>query len=96
MTEAAVVHNEELSRFEMQADGSTAVLRYQRNGDTLIITGTLVPRPLEGRGIGSALVREALEFSRQNELTVAPLCSFAAAWIARHPEYADLVKLRQH
>lgn len=96
MSEAAVVNNEELSRFETQVDGSTAVLRYQRVGGTLIITGTLVPKPLEGRGIGSALVREVLEFSRRNELMVVPLCPFAAAWIERHPEYADLVKLRQH
>jgi predicted GNAT family acetyltransferase len=45
----------------------------------------------EGEGVGSALVRTALDDWRKEGRRVLPLCPFAKGWIERHPEYADLV-----
>jgi predicted GNAT family acetyltransferase len=51
---------------------------------------TEVPKALEGRGIGSALIRGVLDIARSEGLKVNPLCPFAKAYIEKHPEYVDL------
>ena len=47
-------------------------------------------KELNGKGIGSALVRGLLDIVRTQGLKVVPLCPFVASYIAKHPEYADL------
>lgn len=85
-----VVHEPEVSRFAVHADGQTAVLEYQRAGERVVMPHTVVPGPLEGRGIGSRLARTALDWARDENLRVVPLCPFVRAYIQRHPEYAAL------
>ena len=46
---------------------------------------------LEGRGVGAALARAALDDVRARGMRAVPKCPFIAAWIRRHPEYLDLV-----
>jgi hypothetical protein len=78
-------------RFELDAGGHTAFSNYRRDGATLTIMHTEVPAELNGRGIGSALARGLLDIARAQGLTVKPLCPFVASYIAKHPEYADLL-----
>ena len=61
-----------------------------RNNNVLTLLHTEVPKELEGRGIGSALIRGVLDTARSQGLTVNALCPFAKGYIERHPEYADL------
>ena len=89
-----VEQDAESSRFAVRADGHLAVLEYQLFKDKIVFTHTEVPRELEGRGVGSSLARTGLEWARAHELRVVPICPFVAAYIARHPEYADLVRRR--
>lgn len=86
-----VEHNEAASQYEVQVEGATALLQYEREGDRVICTHTEVPDALEGRGIGSLLARTALDDAREQHLRVVPRCPFVRAYIERHPEYADLV-----
>jgi uncharacterized protein len=79
------------SRFETSVDGITAFAEYRLDGDRITFTHTIVPKALEGRGIGSALVRAALGAARERGLKVVPRCSFVAAWMRRHPETQDLL-----
>lgn len=44
-----------------------------------------------GRGLGGVLAREALDDARARGLSVLPYCPFIRGWIAKHPQYADLV-----
>jgi uncharacterized protein len=44
-----------------------------------------------GRGLASQLVAGALENVRARGLKVVPRCPFVRAYIARHPEYRDLL-----
>jgi len=87
-----VVHNSDARRFEVQHGDMIAVLEYQLVPGRIVFTHTGVPKAMEGRGIGGALVRTGLEHARQHDLAVRPVCPFVAAYIARHPEYADLVR----
>lgn len=86
-----VQHDPDARRLFVVLEGQEAEVNYERDGDTLAITHTGVPEAIGGRGIAGALNRAAFEFARQQGLRVRPLCSYAAAWSRRHPEYADLV-----
>jgi len=87
----SVIDNVSDNRFEMAVDGQTAFLTYRRNGGVIVLNHAEVPRALEGRGVGSDLVRATLDAVRAEGLKVVPRCSFVAAFIRRHPEYADLL-----
>ena len=89
-TVPAIEHHPERRRFTTRVDGHEAVLHYTREGDVLAITHTLVPAEIGGRGIAGALVQAALDHARAAGLRVDPVCSYAAGWMDRHPEYADL------
>jgi predicted GNAT family acetyltransferase len=90
-----VVLNEVAHRFEIREGSDLAVLEYRlRNGDRLVLTHTGVPPHLEGRGFGTLLARSALEYAREHQLRVVPLCSFVQAYLQRHPEYTNLVETK--
>jgi uncharacterized protein len=91
-TAVAVVNNEPAHRFEARVDGHLAQLTYRRGEGRITYPHTEVPDALEGRGVGSALARTALDYARAAGLKVVPLCPFVRAYIDRHPEYADLVQ----
>ena len=86
-----VTHNTALQRFEAHADGLLAFLSYTHEGTGVVMDHTYVPDEFRGRGVGATLVRAALDEARQRNWTIVPRCSFVAAFIERHPEYADLV-----
>ncbi len=51
-----------------------------------------MPKELEGKGVGSKLVKGALDQVRANGLNVVAQCPFVKGYIGKHPEYADLLK----
>ncbi|HEX8581641.1 MAG TPA: GNAT family N-acetyltransferase [Acidimicrobiales bacterium] len=86
--DVTVTHRPDHRRFEAEVDGHVAELVYRVDGDHLLVLHTGVPGPVEGRGVGGALVRAAAEHAAAADLAVVPLCSFAAAWLRRHPDVA--------
>jgi predicted GNAT family acetyltransferase len=86
------VHESDASRFAVHIEDETAVLEYKLFKDKVAYTHTGVPRSLEGRGIGSRLVRAGLDWAREEGLRVVPVCPFVTSYIQRHPEYAELTK----
>jgi len=91
MSTDAVVHNTDKNRFELNQDGHTAVLDYMLAGSTITFTHTGVPPAIEGRGLGSKLVKAGLEYARSQELKVRTTCWFVGKYLRRHPEYQDLM-----
>ncbi len=87
----SVEHESEAHRFVVALDGQRARLEYELAGDTLVITHTLVPEAIGGRGIAGALVEAALAHARAGGLKVVPRCPYAARYLSRHPEHADLL-----
>lgn len=64
---------------------------YQLAGRLIVMTHTEVDPDYEGRGVGSALIRGALDDIRTRGLAVLPLCRFVQAFLEHHPDYQDLV-----
>jgi len=81
------------SRLVVERDGVTARLDYRREPGRIILVHTEVPAEFEGRGVGSALVRAAVELARAEGLTVVPWCPFARHWLRTHPDVAGTVTM---
>lgn len=90
-----IQHDEKARLFETWHDGHRAVLTYRLDdrGPSAVMTidHTGVPVPARGQGIAAALVAAAFDTARQRGWRVAPACSYAATWVARHAEVADLL-----
>ena len=88
----AIRNNVEKHRFEADlGDGSIAVAEYNLLDGKIMFTHTEVPSAHEGQGIGSALIRFALAWVREQGLQVIPICPFFAAYIRNHAEEQDLL-----
>jgi predicted GNAT family acetyltransferase len=84
--------NAQHRRFEAYLDGQLAgFAQYRLQPGRITFTHTKVDEEFEGKGIGSRLVRHALEDVRERGLRVVPLCPFVRSYLRRHPEYAALV-----
>ena len=84
--------NPERQRFEADlGDGSFAIADYVLRPGKILFTHTEVPPEHEGKGIGSALIRSALDAARERGLQVVPICPFFAAYMQKHAEAQDLL-----
>lgn len=92
-TAPTVSENEAQHRYEAALpDGEVAgYAAYERADGVTTFTHTVVEPQHEGKGIGSALVRSALDAERAADRTIVPRCPFVKAYIDRHPDYADLI-----
>lgn len=91
---SGVRDNRAAGRFELEVDGHTAFAAYEREGDTMIFTHTEVPEALAGQGVGTSLVRGALDLARGEGARVVPACSFVRHYMETHPEDRDLLATR--
>lgn len=92
-----LLHDDDRDRYEaLEDDAVVAVLYYGDEpgsaGTTLRdLRSTVVDPEHSGRGIGSALVRFALDDIRSRGFTARATCWFVRGWIDRHSRYADLL-----
>ncbi|WP_431966549.1 GNAT family N-acetyltransferase [Actinacidiphila sp. bgisy160] len=78
-------------RYEAHVEGRLAgFATYIRTPEMVAFLHTEVDPEFEGRGVGSALARHALDEARERGQSVLAACPFIAGWIAHHPEYEDL------
>ena len=87
-----IVHNPGENRFETIIDGKLCKLDYLQSGDNFVITHVGVHPSLRGQGVAGKIVEAGLGYARENSLRVVPMCSYAAAYIRRHPEHAKLTR----
>src|SRR5882724_7185729 len=78
-------------RFEIERDGEVAYLEYNLSGNVLVLVHTEVPEKLRHMGLSSALAETALQWARENKVKVDIICPSVQEYIAKHPEYSDLV-----
>lgn len=92
MQQFEVRHAPEQQRFVVELEGQQAVLDYRLQADVMAIVHTGVPEAIAGRGVAGALTAAALAAARAHGWQVSPECSYAAAYLRRHPEYQDLLR----
>lgn len=79
-------------RYIVEADGELAGFTvYHVRGGRHLFVHTEIDSAYEGRGLGSALARGALDDLKAKGASIVPICPFIAGWIDRHPDYDALV-----
>jgi hypothetical protein len=95
MSELPIRHGQDTSKgsWYIERDGArVAEMTYSKAGESrIIIDHTEVDPSLKGQGVGKALVESAVEWARVSGVKILPLCPFAKAMIARHPEWQDVL-----
>lgn len=86
-----ILHDEGGKRFRTLVDGYTAHVAYEIHEKGLDIRHTVVPEAIGGRGIASALVKAVYDYALVKRLKPIATCSYAVAWLQRHPEYGGEV-----
>jgi uncharacterized protein len=90
-SEVVITDAGESHRFEAHIDGKPAgFAEYIRTPSLVVYPHTEVDPAFEGKGVGGALARAALDDARERGLAVLATCPFISGWMRRHPEYADL------
>jgi predicted GNAT family acetyltransferase len=90
MTE--IINNKADHRYELAVDGHLAATYYEIADGVITFIHTEVPPELGGKGIGSKLIKGALDQVRADGLKVIAQCPFVRSYIDKHPEYANLLK----
>lgn len=91
-TKPTITLNHAHHRFELLTDGKLSLVAFfQPDDHTLALTHTEVDPALEGKGVGSSLVRQVLEYTEQHDQKIVPLCPFVATYIKRHPDWQRVV-----
>lgn len=91
MIDPEIRDNADRHQYELPVEDDVAVVTYNLSAPNLMITETLVPERLEGRGIASRLAGHVLADAKARELLILPVCPFFAAYLQKHPEHADVV-----
>ena len=78
-------------RFEIEQEGEVAYLEYSLSGNVLVLIHSEVPEKLRGKGLASTLAQTAFQWARENQLKVDVVCPSVQGYLAKHPEFSDLV-----
>ena len=80
-------------RFNYEVDGVVkAEMTYSQAGnDKIIIDHTEVDASLKGEGVGYKLVEASVNYARNKQIKILPLCPFAAAVFKKRNEYSDVL-----
>jgi predicted GNAT family acetyltransferase len=79
------------SRFELDADGVIVFMNYRLGDGVITLDHTETPPQARGRGLASQLTAAVLGIARDRGLKVVPRCPFVRAYLAKHPEFRDLL-----
>ena len=85
-----ITHNRANHTFEVLIDGQLSKLDYIQDGKNIVITHVGVYPGHRGQGVAAKIVEAGLQYARENSLRVIPMCSYAAGYIRRNPQYMEL------
>jgi predicted GNAT family acetyltransferase len=84
-------NNREQSRYEMEEEGAVSFADYRLQGDRMYVDYVFTPLQLRGTGAAGRLMAALAADAREKNLTITPICGYAAAWLRRSHEFRDLV-----
>jgi predicted GNAT family acetyltransferase len=83
--------DEAARRLEMDEAGQTVFADYRLDGSRLIIDHVEAPMSLRGTGAAGRFMTGLAHFARARDLTIVPLCGYAARWLRASAEHRDLI-----
>lgn len=83
--------NTSKNRFEYAINDAVVIANYRKDGGVLYIDYVEAPEVLRGTGAAGKIMKEIMDAARKDGLKVVPVCGYAATWIQRHGEYADIL-----
>ena len=89
-----IVNNRTEHRYELASEGRIAASYYELADGVITFAHTEVPPELGGKGIGSKLIRGALDQVRGDGLKVIAQCPFVKGFIDKNPGYQDLLQVK--
>ena len=90
MADVSIRNNPRESRYEINVDEAVAGFAdYMLTDGLITFTHTEIDPAFEGKGLGSQLVRFALDDVRAMNKRIIPHCPYVAGWITKHPEYEE-------
>ena len=88
---AEITDNTAAGRFELIEQDLVAYADYRLTPGRMIIDYVFSPNALRGQGTAGRLMHGVVVAARERDLKITPLCGYAAAWLKRHSEAADLL-----
>ena len=68
-----------------------AKMTYKVRSGNMVIEHTLVDESLRGKDVGARLVGEGVNFARQKNMKIVPVCTYAKKLLERSKEYNDVL-----
>ena len=87
----SLADNPDQHRFEWRENELLVFADYRQNGDRYVLTHVEADPALRGTGAAGRLMQAIVDFARANNFKLMPRCSYATAWMKRHPEANDLI-----
>ncbi len=88
----SVQWNPDRARFELAVDDKLAIADCIVRPNEWIVTHVEVPHALRGGGVASRLAAGIVDYAREHQGQITPVCSFMVAYFQRHPEARDVLK----
>lgn len=83
-------------QFEILLGTEKAYLTYRFYKKSIAFMHTVVPKSHEGKGIASALAKEAFRYAEEHKKPVMVYCPFVSAFLKRHTEYRKQLDTNYH
>ena len=78
-------------RFEITVDGEVAgFAEFLDRGDRRIFVHTEIGEEFGGQGLAGTVVGKGVDATREEGLTVVPVCPYVTKWLTRHSEHEDI------
>ncbi|WJP97484.1 GNAT family N-acetyltransferase [Macrococcus bovicus] len=69
-----------------------AEITFYTQDDAIVINHTFVDPSLRGQGIARQLLDRVIDYARENNLKIVPLCSYAVTAMHNDPSVQDVLK----
>ena len=88
-----IEHRDAERRFVLlRGDEEVAHLEYVVHRDVWYLTHTYTEPVARGHGLAAKVVQATLDEARASGVQVRPICPYVGDYLARHPEYRDVVE----
>lgn len=93
--ELPIVKNHPESRFEMIVDGYMAYIEYEIQNNIFVLTHTISPKEISGRGVATALIEKVLLLLKEDKSKFIPECPMIVGFVKKHPEWKNYIPTNQ-